>query len=683
MFFRQPAVTFFFSARFTLQKHNKTGNLAISCQKLCDGYAVLLRYRNFCPIPLTTNVKNVILQKTTIFSAFALLLLGSGCSKSNEYPEHHPNRGGEVYIRAYQNGESAASDASTKTVIGGEALDKTFWTELDQIMIYYRPADNADPLSSQPFSFYRPYPDETLFSATMPAQPEASYAYYGAYPIPESIDGTRVTYTLPATQDGSYDMRNYDITDPATHSSYKGNLDIMIAEPRTAPALQNGEALGMNFHHQCHVLRVQVPTGRNQWGENVRKLRIEFPTAVVGKMELDLTDPAAAPILTEGSNTINIELKKPLIESEEDAVDGCYVWVFLCPTTVNGTIRFTAFDENGYQSNSLTTTVNKTMAAGAITPITLTVPNELPVTWIDFSIIGNNLGENPNSFTVTAPEGATFRNGTNEQTFTVNSDNIYSLGFYNEIDGVNNGDLIKNGITTITYDSEHAVVSEKKQLSFTANGRNSINLTVPYLFFEDFSGLTPSFENSTEFTTSDPTNPDAITLDPYQLTGWTGARIGGLEKSSLRIAAHYESGLGFANKLNGRVDTPPLSQIKAGKTPNINVTFNYGADKYEKVNAGSALPIYDAGYTTNSNAIKGDQNIEHTVLSGVSVQIDGNKDNTKRYDLSNAHSNSFSVPACSNNTRLSWKVSTNRGGEFAGNGNYWLYLDNIRVSIIP
>ena len=139
----------------------------------------------------------------------------------------------------------------------------------------------------------------------------------------------------------------------------------------------------------------------------------------------------------------------------------------------------------------------------------------------------------------------------------------------------------------------------------------------------------------------------------------------------------------IANKLNGRVDTPPLSQIKAGKTPNINVTFNYGADKYEKVNAGSALPIYDAGYTTNSNAIKGDQNIEHTVLSGVSVQIDGNKDNTKRYDLSNAHSNSFSVPACSNNTRLSWKVSTNRGGEFAGNGNYWLYLDNIRVSIIP
>lgn len=623
------------------------------------------------------------MQKTTISSLIALLLLGSGCSKNDNYSEYPSYQEGNVYIRAYQNGETSVPDFSTKTVIGGESLDKTDWCELDQIMIYYKPAESVEPLSSQLFSFYRPYPDETLFSATMPAQPEANYTYYGAYPSPESIDGTHVTYTLPALQDGSYDMRNYDITDPNTYDSYKGNLDIMIADPQTASALHNGETLGMNFHHQCHVLRIQVPTGRNQWGENVQKLRIEFPTAVVGKMKLDLTDPTAIPMLSEGSNTINVELKEPLTESEEDATNGCYVWVFICPTTVNGTIRFTAYDANGYQSNSLSTTVNKTMAAGAITPITLTVPDELPVTWIDFSITGNNLGETPNTFTVTAPEGATFRNGTNEQTFTVNSSNTYSLGFYNEIDGVNNGDLIKNGITTITYDSEHAVVSEKKQLSFTANGRNSINLTVPYLFYEDFSGLTPSFENSTEFTTSDPTNPDAITLAPYQLTGWTGARIGGLEKSSLRIAAHYESGLGFANKLNGRVDTPPLSQIKAGKTPNINVTFNYGADKYEKVNAGSALPIYDAGYTTNSNAIKGDQDIEHTVISGISVEIDGAKDNTKRYDLSNSHSNSFSVPSCTNNTRLSWKISTNRGGELAGNGNYWLYLDNIRVSIIP
>ena len=674
MFFRQPAVTFFFSARFTLQKHNKTGNLAISCQKLCDGYAVLLRYRNFCPIPLTTNVKNVILQKTTIFSAFALLLLGSGCSKSNEYPEHHPNRGGEVYIRAYQNGESAASDASTKTVIGGEALDKTFWTELDQIMIYYRPADNADPLSSQPFSFYRPYPDETLFSATMPAQPEASYAYYGAYPIPESIDGTRVTYTLPATQDGSYDMRNYDITDPATHSSYKGNLDIMIAEPRTAPALQNGEALGMNFHHQCHVLRVQVPTGRNQWGENVRKLRIEFPTAVVGKMELDLTDPAAAPLLTEGSNTINIELKKPLIESEEDAVDGCYVWVFLCPTTVNGTIRFTAFDENGYQSNSLTTTVNKTMAAGAITPITLTVPDELPVTWIDFSIIGNNLGENPNSFTVTAPEGATFRNGTNEQTFTVNSDNIYSVAFYSEVDGVPIRDLIQNQGLTLTYDSEHARVSEIKKIATTGN-RTSINLTVPYLFYEDFSNIS-AFNSNLDQTSG---NPDAIWLDQFGTEGWSVCRTAAEAGKSLKISVRHET----VAQYPGRVDSPMLTGIKEGKTVKVSVTFNAGQT--------SKWVYCKFGTTQDNNLHKGDNEPENGYK-----EISFDVTNNISYDFipsTYTIQNESFINNCTNTTRLSWNVvRTYQYGnpwENEDNQNAWysrtwyMYLDNIKVSIIP
>ena len=675
MFFWQPAVTFFFSARFTLQKHNKTGNLAISCQKLCDGYAVLLRYRNFCPIPLTTNVKNVILQKTTIFSAFALLLLGSGCSKSNEYPEHHPNRGGEVYIRAYQNGESAASDASTKTVIGGEALDKTFWTELDQIMIYYRPADNADPLSSQPFSFYRPYPDETLFSATMPAQPEASYAYYGAYPIPESIDGTRVAYTLPATQDGSYDMRNYDITDPATHSSYKGNLDIMIAEPRTAPALQNGEALGMNFHHQCHVLRVQVPTGRNQWGENVRKLRIEFPTAVVGKMELDLTDPAAAPVLTEGSNTINIELKKPLIESEEDAVDGCYVWVFLCPTTVNGTIRFTAFDENGYQSNSLTTTVNKTMAAGAITPITLTVPNELPVTWIDFSIIGNNLGENPNSFTVTAPEGATFRNGTNEQTFTVNSDNIYSVAFYSEVDGVSIRDLIQNQGLTLTYDSEHARVSEIKKIATTTGNRTSINLTVPYLFYEDFSNIS-AFNSNLDQTSG---NPDAIWLDQFGTEGWSVCRTAAEAGKSLKISVRHET----VAQYPGRVDSPMLTGIKEGKTVKVSVTFNAGQT--------SKWVYCKFGTTQDNNLHKGDNEPENGYK-----EISFDVTNNISYDFipsTYTIQNESFINNCTNTTRLSWNVvRTYQYGnpwENEDNQNAWysrtwyMYLDNIKVSIIP
>ncbi len=154
----------------------------------------------------------------------------------------------------------------------------------------------------------------------------------------------------------------------------------------------------MHFIHQCHVMRVQVPVGRNQWGERVSRLRVEFPAAVVGRMTMDLADPTAAPQLTEGGNTVIAELKNPLTESTEDNPDGNYVWLFLCPGNISGDVRFTAYDENGYQSGSLSVPIDRTLEAGRITPVTLTVPDELPVTWLDFSITGNNLGEEPNSF---------------------------------------------------------------------------------------------------------------------------------------------------------------------------------------------------------------------------------------------------------------------------------------------
>lgn len=111
----------------------------------------------------------------------------------------------------------------------------------------------------------------------------------------------------------------------------------MLARPVTAAALTAGsETLAMHFIHQCHVMRVQVPVGRNQWGERVSRLRVEFPAAVVGRMTMDLADPTAAPQLTEGGNTVIAELKNPLTESTEDNPDGNYVWLFLCPGNISG-----------------------------------------------------------------------------------------------------------------------------------------------------------------------------------------------------------------------------------------------------------------------------------------------------------------------------------------------------------
>ena len=85
------------------------------------------------------------------------------------------------------------------------------------------------------------------------------------------------------------------------------------------------------------------------------------------------------------------------------------------------------------------------LEAGRITPVNLTVPQELPVAWIDLSVTGNNLGEEPERFTVRAPEGAKFRNGTDTCSFEINSQNSYRLCYYDRYDGIDNGALMKNG----------------------------------------------------------------------------------------------------------------------------------------------------------------------------------------------------------------------------------------------
>ena len=65
--------------------------------------------------------------------------------------------------------------------------------------------------------------------------------------------------------------------------------------------------------------------------------------------------------------------------------------------------------------------IDRTLEAGRITPVNLTIPGSLSITRLTFSIAGNNLGETPNTFTVKAPDGALFSDGSNTQNFTVNA----------------------------------------------------------------------------------------------------------------------------------------------------------------------------------------------------------------------------------------------------------------------
>lgn len=603
------------------------------------------------------------LRQIVSFNIISLVIsLFVGCSSKENTP--HPDRQITVYLKAIQQDSDPSSSPTTRTAIGGENLDHTYWSERDTIELYWRTTGSSDALNNgQPFSCYRFEGTVSTFSTEMEALPSGSYDYFATYPKPASVNGTQVTYNLPAEQPGTY-------CPPDLHAEYTGNLDFMLATPLSSqPNLDGNNTLTMNFIHQCHVMRIQVPTGRNQWGSPIRKLRVEFPSPVVGRMTMDLTDPTAAPTLTEGSNTVTAVLSKPLTESQEDDVNGNYVWLFLCPGAVNGTVRFTAYDENDNQLTSVSQQINRELKAGRITPVNLTIPRSLSTTNLIFSITGNNLGETPNTFTVTAPEGALFCNGTNQQEFQVNASNNYTVSFYNQTNGVNHSELIRTNGLTFTYDSDNAIVSEIQKISFEEEATENINLTVPYLYYSDFSWITAEFHINDEHSSSNIGSKSGFFPDN---PAWTGGRIGGYPGTSVRVSCHREW---FVN-YDARLDSEPMVKLKEGSSVKINVLFDYGMHR-EEAGIGST----DVGQTCYIGYVKDPKifasgDTDGTFVSEFYIQETGASwTNIPHKDYS------YTFEGCDRNTRLTWRTVCDGSGAM-NNSTCHLYLDNIRVSIV-
>lgn len=576
----------------------------------------------------------------------------------------------EVFLNATAQQEPAASLApGTKTIIGGDRLDKVFWSERDTISVYWRASGSADALNSgQRFHCYQYSPSVSTFATQMDVMAPGSYDYYAAFPRPAAVSGTQVSYNLPALQDGTYDMRSGQ----SYSAPYTGNLDYMLAEPLTGrPGLASDNAMTMNFIHQCHVMRIQVPTGRNRWGRPIRKLRVEFPSPVVGRMTMDLTAPTAAPSLSDGSNTVTAELRQSFDESAEDASDGKYVWLFLCPGTVNGTVRFIAYDEDGNRITSISQQINRKLEAGRITPVNLTIPGSLSITRLTFSIAGNNLGETPNTFTVKAPDGALFSDGSNTQNFTVNAGNNYAVSFYNQTNGVNHSELIRTGGLTFTYDSNNAIVSETRQVTFTEEGSVAVGLTVPYLYFEDFANVSGNDSHA------DDKGDSAYGMDAAGLPGWTGSRWKTAANTSLEVRTYIGSStsLGRQNNKYGRIDSPPLTGIKPGKTLTLQLLYSCGST----TNASSGVTTCKFATTTQTGAIAGGYGYPGSPPSPLLETYNPAAGGSPTNMTDPNHTNTLS--GCTSTTRLTWFIDYTKTGLTVTDKTFYFYLDNIRVSI--
>lgn len=504
------------------------------------------------------------------------------------------------------------------------------------------------------------------FMATVNAMSQNTYNYYAVYPTPAERTGTTVSYTLPTKQSGQYEP-SLDVMTASTTGyalAPRSDSEASIAYPQPE----------LSFSHLFHLIRIRIPESKNNLGLRIQRLDITFPQEVVGTVSFDVTDPENTVEWSNLSNKVTVELSEDQLV---DANDG-YIWLHVKPTALNGTVRFVAYNEAGIESGEISTTINKTMAAQRITPIALTIPESplAPITYIDIREVASNLGEDWQTMTLSSYSFVVPYTSTVTSTlqFTPNDADRYIVAICADPATLNGKSL------PLQYESEHCLFDDPITLPSTvvADAFNRIDKQVPYVFEEDFSGITSSFENGTVHKTSDAGEYNAIALSQYGLNDWYGARVGGAVGLNLRICSRIETGLWITNKNTGRVDTPVLSRLKANANATITVSYDYAGDRYESVGSGG-FPVYSAG-TSTSVVEKGDNEIENVVVSSVVLAIDGPNANGTYYG-NTPHHNDYNATGCSNATRVCWYLTNNRAGSFGGNGMYWLYIDNVKVKI--
>ena len=546
--------------------------------------------------------------------------------------------------------------ATTRTSIDPDG-QSTRWAPGDKLALWAKDANGDFVLSNALFSMrhYSTEFDHAYFSANINEMAEGDYTYLLSYPQPVAVEGTLATYTVSATQSGNYD----------------GKYDIMVAEPVVAKALSAKERVELNTvtKHQMHALKINVPEGRNLYGNRFYRLEITFPSDVVGDITVDVSDPNAEPTYTNTSNVI-------VVEREEGFDVGEDIWVFVLPGSVEGDVTYRVRGERRH-SEYTTFPMSRTLERGHVTPVRMMIPVVYPYyTEVTFSVDKNNLGEDFNYFDVY--DGETLMGK-----FERNASNKYIVSYEGELDA----DVYDNKTIRLVFDSNNAVVETSVNLGdVTAYTSKSYSVIVPYLFTEDFStlqGYNGDYDAG-PYTSVDGATTAAKDLSQYGIpSGWTGARTGcDAVGSAILVGGRVDCVALGATRAYGRLDSPAMSKIKAGKQVNVKVSFTYSGSR-----SGSSTyyPVGRCGYTTIPDAI-----------NGYATQFNNNeafKDIDGAVTIPNIPTNgsaaaataemTYTIAGCTSAHRLSWHVGHMGFMRWnIDNGNGWMYVDNIKVQIV-
>lgn len=571
----------------------------------------------------------------TLLSALSLLLVS--CEQF-EIPTTSPDDNVRVMIKS--------GSAQSRTSVADNGLSTT-WCNDDQIAVW---ASNGSTnlLNAQPFKVFYSHGNYVEFTSDITPMGDGTFTYYSTHPVPATISGTTATFPIESVQQGSFD----------------GTNDIMVAYPTSGLALENEDAeVSLTFKHKMHTLRMFVPDDVEGMGEPIRRIDITFPTQVVGDVSVDYTSATTPATLSNGSNVVSVEIPEGLSASSEAARKYAYAIVF--PATMNESdqITFTVSTDNYRSVQSFGA---RSLSEGGSTPVRLTCSPDNR-TLLRFTIKDNFLGENPTKVTFTAAIGEAVADCAT--TFD-------KYGYY-DLDVTDLEGLAGQPIT-VTYESENAIVSQQLTLpNYTAGSITNVKLTVPYLLYEDFSSVGDISSNDGYTSGFSTGSMSGVAF----LNGWSGARFGASAGTAIRIACRRETSADYP----ARTDSAPLSGLKEGANVSVSWTFDYSMDRQEGGLAIS-MPLLGQhvylGSTTTQGTISSGPNFYTNKIDGQNGSFPTNfyLNETGGSYTTMSYTHTYVLSGCGPTTRLTW-LTTNEHKAGTTNGTFWLYIDNVKVSI--
>lgn len=581
---------------------------------------------------------------------------------------------------------------TTRTQINNDGIS-TSWSKDDKIALWATNNANQNVLSETPFHIYyrdsflgenteaTPYNNYAMFTTTLESpMPEGEYTYYATYPTPKSTSGTSASFTLASSQDGL--MGNgaaIMVAEPATYHQLQKVLDV--------PGDQeiDDDHLSLVMKHKTHALRFYAKStkwGFNE-GEKIERIIVIMPQNIAGDVTFNYTNATAQMATSNAVNKIDLNLVNPIGASASASAIEHAVAAILPQNAFGSTdqMEIRVFTDKQAVQNFISLSGRGAMAAGHITPVAMDCSSPLSNYKIRFTIGTNNLGEDVNTITLTAPAGTLWSaNGSSVLTIdaknTINKVGYYDLAF-DRFDGASVAayNNLNDKTITATFDSDHATVSNSFTINTSGSTYTNVALTVPYLFYEDFNGFAADDSHWYGRLGNNKKENSASWINGWSGNQWRtdGSNMG------LRSYVGSYGALAITDCYYGRLDSPALP-LKQGKRVTLRLTF----DVTMSTNAKNGISECIYGYSTSTDAKVGGYTAS-TALGSTHTK------NSPEYSIGSGTDNgtynsTFTISSTPSTIRLAWLTGiTYKGQTVETITAQWfnMYLDNIKVSIVP